>query len=113
MVLASEEGAEVMEPDRSFRCLPPVSWLAEHLPEVTLGYGVHDLVYGLRQGQASFWLHGCLLCLFFGLMCGLGLAHHTNRILLVNLSTLFLVLRRLDLGVALNWRVAYQGESLL
>jgi len=106
-VYVSEELEAVPQPARSYECLPPVSELAQLLPPVTLGYGLHDVADGLRRQQGSFLLHGVLLCSVYGLLCYLDVAHYTCRLLLMNISTVFLNLRRIDLGEHNNMLIDY------
>ena len=95
----------VGEPDRSFLCLPPVTSLSEILPAISLGYGFHDVVDGFRRSSPTFVAHGALLVFGFTLLCSLGVAHHLVRVLMINVSSIFLNMRRLDGGVGFNFAV--------
>jgi hypothetical protein len=95
----------VGEPDRSFMCLPPVTPLSEILPAISFGYGFHDVVDGLRRGLPSFVIHGLLLVFGFGFTLFLGVAHHMVRILMINASSIFLNMRRLDGGSQFNFAI--------
>ena len=46
--------------------------------------------------------HGLLIAAALGPMIALGVAHHTSRLLVTHLSTVFLNLRRVDFGGAAN-----------
>lgn len=102
VVWALEDYSEVPQPQRSFQCLPPATPLAEFLPSISLGYGLHDFAYGVRTGQASFWLHGLLISLALLVVCHLRIGHNLARLEIMNLSTIFLILRRVDFGPAIN-----------
>ena len=95
----------VGEPDRSFLCLPPVTPLSEILPAISLGYGFHDVVDGFRRSSPSFVAHGALLVFGFTLLCTLDVAHHLVRVLMINVSSIFLNMRRLDGGVQFNFMI--------
>lgn len=103
VVWLAEEKATITEPERSFKCMPPAVRLAELLPAVTLGYSLHEFAYAVRNGQAfSFWIHAAGATLFLCLVCHLGVAHHLSRLFVMNFSTIFLILRRLDCGPKVN-----------
>ena len=97
-----EARLDVGEPQRSFDCLPPASTLAWVLPPVELGYALHDLVDGLRMRRVDLLAHGVLVAAALGPMIALGVAHHSSRLLVTHLSTVFLNLRRVDMGSAGN-----------
>jgi len=46
--------------------------------------------------------HGLLIAAALGPMIALGVAHHTSRLLVTHLSTVFLNLRRVDFGGTAN-----------
>ena len=100
--LMLESGLEVVEPARSYACLPPSSWLTWALPAIELGYALHDLLYALRLGSRPFILHGMVASSMLTLCCALGVAHHLSRVLIIHLSTVFLHLRRADFGPHVN-----------
>ena len=97
-----EARLDVGEPQRSFACLPPASTLAWVLPPIELGYALHDLVDGLRMRRVDLIAHGVLVAAALGPMIALGVAHHSSRLLVTHLSTVFLNLRRVDMGGAGN-----------
>lgn len=102
LVLALEERQDVVEPERSFACLPPSSILAWVLPPIELGYALHDLLDGLSMRRVDLIAHGVVVAAALVPMIALGVAHHTSRLLLMHLSTIFLNMRRADLGGAGN-----------
>lgn len=89
---------EVIEPERSVRCMPPSSAMAWVLPATELGYALHDLRDALHTGKASFMLHGVFVGGFLGLTFALGVAHHSTFVLSVHCSSIFLNLRRVNFG---------------
>lgn len=90
--------ADVIEPQRSFQCLPPATVLGWVLPAAELGYALHDLRDALRMGNASFILHGVFVGGFLALLFWLRVAHHATPGFAVHLSSVFLNLRRVDFG---------------
>eukprot|EP00971_Amphidinium_carterae_P168922 3346479-Amphidinium_carterae.1 len=54
--------------------------------------------FGTQNSPSLPSLPGCLLVVFQLWMCHQDLAHHTSRILVLHLSTVFLNLRRVDCG---------------
>jgi hypothetical protein len=73
---------------------PP--WTASVLPAITMGYGVYDLVVGIRRhARMDYSLHGIVLILACGAVCMTGQAHTVTYMMLMEWSTVFLNLRRL------------------
>ena len=97
-----EARLDVGEPQRSFDCLPPASALAWVLPPIELGYALHDLADGISMRRVDLITHGVLVAAALGPMIALGVAHHSSRLLMTHLSSVFLNLRRVDLGGAGN-----------
>lgn len=96
------QSAEITEPERSFRCLPPASALAWVLPAAEMGYALHDLRDALRIGNPSFIAHGALVSGFLVLAFWLRIAHHLTVIIALHISSIFLNLRRVDFGPRAN-----------
>ena len=94
--------AEVIEPERSFRCMPPASQLAWMLPAAEMGYALHDLRDALRIGNPSFIAHGAFVGGFLALLFWLDVAHHVGAALSLHISSIFLNLRRVDFGPRAN-----------
>merc|ERR1712216_565099 len=97
-----EAGMDVVEPARSYACLPPSSTLAWALPLIELGYALHDLLSAVRIGNRPFIVHGVVASSMLTMCCSLGVAHHLSRVLIIPLSTVFLHLRRVDCGPHVN-----------
>jgi len=93
---------DVIEPERSFRCLPPASVLAWMLPAAEMGYALHDLRDALRVGNPSFILHGAFVGGFLAALFVLGVAHHVTIVIALHMSSIFLNLRRVDFGPRAN-----------
>ena len=94
--------ADIAEPERSFRCLPPPSTLAWALPAAEMGYAMHDLRDALRIGHFSFIAHGAFVGGFLLLLFFLGVAHHVTVVIALHISSIFLNLRRVDFGARVN-----------
>ena len=101
-VTVLEAGLDVVEPARSYICLPPTSMLAWALPLIELGYALHDLLSALRLGNQPFIVHSVITSSLLTLCCCLGVSHHMSRVLVVHISTVFLHLRRVDFGPIVN-----------
>ena len=67
---------DVIEPERSYRCLPPATALAWVLPAIEVGYALHDLRDAARIRSVSFAMHGVLVGGFLAIAFVLGIAHH-------------------------------------
>lgn len=94
--------AEIVEPERSFRCMPPASHLAWALPAAEMGYALHDLRDAARIGNPSFVAHGAFVGSFLALLFWLDVAHHVTASLALHISSIFLNLRRVDFGPRAN-----------
>ena len=101
-VWAAEARLNVVEPARSYGCLPPASSLGWLLPHVELGYALYDLLSALRLWDWTFAVHGVIASTMLLLVCGMGVSHHLSRVLVIHLSTIFLHLRRVDCGPRAN-----------
>ena len=93
-----EETTSIGEPERSYLCLEPISFVSKTIPSVSLGYGFIDLLDGLRRNDRSVIVHGTLMCLGLASLLAAGVAHHTVRLYVINLSSIFLNLRSIDMG---------------
>ena len=93
------------EPQASFQCEPPPSFLSWALPAAEMGYAVHDLRDAMRIGNPSFIFHGAFVGSFLALMFYLQVAHHITVVFTVHLSSVFLNLRRVDFGMRGNTAV--------
>eukprot|EP00940_MAST-03C_sp_MAST-3C-sp2_P001651 g1651.t1 len=102
VLFVESEVAATKEPERSFRCLGPVSIVSSLLPPLSLGYGVHDLIDGYRRRDVSVLIHGSLLTSGLVILLHLDVAHHIVRIFTINISSFFLNLRALDFGTRSN-----------
>lgn len=101
-VLYLETISDVVEPERSFKCLGPVSVLSTAVPSISLGYGFHDLLDGIHRRDVSVQIHGTIMVLGILALLYNGVAHHTCRIFTINLSTILLNMRALDFGRRAN-----------
>jgi TLC domain len=103
--VASEQLTGIPEPMRSLRCHAPLTSLHRILPAFTMGYSLLDLFDGLFI-SVDFALHGAVTMLVLAYYCAIEAPHIVEPLLIVEASTVFLVLVRAefmsDAAAALN-----------
>jgi hypothetical protein len=104
-LIASRQLTGIAEPLRSLQCHPPLTSLHRILPAMTMGYSLLDLFDGLSIGL-DFALHGAVTMLVLAYYCAVDAPHIVEPLLIVEASTVFLVLVRAefwsDAAAALN-----------
>jgi TLC domain len=103
--VASERLTGIPEPNRSLQCHAPLTSLHRILPAITMGYSLLDLFDGLFI-SVDFALHGAVTMLVLAYYCAIEAPHIVEPLLIVEASTVFLVLVRAefmsDAAAALN-----------
>jgi hypothetical protein len=104
-LVASRQLTGIPEPDRSLACHAPLTSLHRILPAMTMGYSLLDLFDGIFI-SFDFALHGGVTMLVLAYYCSVGAPHIVEPLLIVEASTVFLVLVRAefwsDAAAALN-----------
>lgn len=96
VVLAADDETS-REPYITLHCGRPVVFptLTSTLPMITCGYAVFDLLVGLKMQRMDYTLHGLFLGVIMGTLCVMQTTHSVTRMLLMEVSTIFLNLRTL------------------
>lgn len=95
---ASEAVTGEPEPLHMAQCGPPMTSLHRILPAITLGYSVTDVYNGLALGKIDFVLHGVATTAVMLVFCELDVPHTIVQMLVMEVSTIFLCLRKIKLG---------------
>lgn len=94
-VFQSERLTGTPEPLRALLCQGPMTSLHRILPAITIGYSLFDFLDGIRISW-DFAAHGAVTLFTLGLFCATGTPHFTAPFLIMEVSTVFLVLVRAD-----------------
>jgi hypothetical protein len=94
-LVTSHQLTGVAEPYRSLQCHAPLTSLHRILPAITMGYSLLDLFDGIFI-SFDFALHGAATMLVLAYYCAVDAPHIVEPLLIVEASTLFLVLVRAE-----------------
>ncbi len=71
-------------------------WLEVVLPLMTMGYGVYEFLDSVKNRSIPFGLHSSGLIFFTGLFASVGKIHLLSDVLVLELSSIFLSLKDMD-----------------